>query len=47
MCNAPIFMHSKQGKKRPFHTTSTHFSINLTPGPQKNQKSHNSQIADD
>lgn len=31
-------MHSKQGKKRPFHTISTHFSINLTPDPQKNKK---------
>ena len=40
-------MHSKQGKKRPFHTISTNFSTNLTPDPQKNQKSHNSQIADD
>lgn len=47
MYNAPIFMHSKQGKKRPFHTISTHFNTNLTPGPQKNQKSHNSQITDD
>ena len=41
-------MHSKQGKKkRPFHTISTHFSTNLTPDLQKNQKSHNSQITDD
>ncbi len=47
MYNAPIFMHSKQGKKRPFHTISTHFNINFTPASQKNQKSHNSQIADD
>lgn len=48
MCNAPIFMHSKQGKKkRPFHTISTHFNTNLTPASQKNQKSCNSQIADD
>ena len=47
MCNAPIFMHSKQVKKRPFHTTSTHFSINLTPDLQKNQKSHNSQMTED
>lgn len=51
MCNAPIFMHSKQVKKTTvphhLHTISTHFSTNLTPDPQKNQKSHNSQIADD
>lgn len=26
MYNAPIFMHSKQGKKRPFHTISTNFN---------------------
>lgn len=38
MYNAPIFMHSKQGKKRPFHTISTNFSTNLTPDPQKKQK---------
>ena len=38
MCNAPIFMHSKQVKKRPFHTISTHFSTNLTPDPQKKTK---------
>lgn len=30
-------MHSKQGKKRPFHTISTHFSINFTPASQKNK----------
>lgn len=28
-------MHSKQGKKRPFHTISTHFNTNLTPASQK------------
>lgn len=38
MYNAPIFMHSKQGKKRPFHTISTHFNTNLTTDPQKQKK---------
>ena len=47
MCNAPILCIISRSKKRPFHTTSTHFSINLTPGLQKNQKSHNSQITED
>lgn len=47
MCNAPILCIISRSKKRLFHTISTHFSTNLTPGPQKNQKSHNSQIADD
>lgn len=46
MCNAPIFMHSKQVKKRPFHTISTHFSTNLTPASQKTKKIHNLQITD-
>lgn len=35
MYNAPIFMHSKQGKKRPFHTISTHFNTNFSPAPKK------------
>ena len=39
-------MHSKQGKKRPFHTISTHFSTNLTTDSQKTKKTHNLQIAD-
>lgn len=34
-------------KKRPFHTIFAHFSTNLTPAPQKIQKSLNLQIADD
>lgn len=47
MCNAPILCIISRSKKRLFHTISTHFSTNLTPDSQKNQKSHNSQIADD
>lgn len=39
-------MHSKQGKKRPFHTFSTHFSTNLTTDPQKSKKIYNLQIVD-
>lgn len=47
MCNAPILCIISRSKKRLFHTISTHFNKNLTPDPQKKQKSHNSQIADD
>ena len=38
MCDAPILCIISRSKKRPFHTTSTHFSINLTPNSQKTKK---------
>lgn len=40
MCNAPIFMHSKQGKKNDRSTPSPHTSTKTSPQTYKKTKNH-------
>ena len=40
MCNAPIFMHSKQGKKNDRSTPSPHTSAQTSPQTYKKTKNH-------
>ena len=40
MCNAPIFMHSKQGKKNDRSTPPPHTSAQTSPQAHKKTKNH-------